>query len=304
MIVVDHVQFLVREDVAVPVHGDDLHGHRLPGLADVLIGPHADVELALMDDDRRPPGDLLTVDVGDRRFDGIELRHARIREVSLDLEGGLALRVRLSILLGDQFPERAIHRPGCARRVVVVVEVVVALPGVVEDVVRGQHRPVHVGVRHRAAEEETRVHRYGEGRALHGLGDGRGHIHLKLRLAILRDAERDAIVGDVGLRVGEVDIVVAQPGLVRQLELAGERAEPRERERVAIDLLALIVVDRDVDRAEIGEAEARIVLFPQHALEVDHLAGPVDGPVSIEIGREVLGIELRTDVEVPRVNTG
>ena len=49
-----------------------------------------------------------------------------------------------------------------------------------------------------------------------------------------------------------------------------------------VNLLALVIVDGDLDWPGVGQAEAGVVFGAQRALEVDHLAGAVDGPVGVE----------------------
>jgi len=50
---------------AIPVHRDQVDGVGLACQADVLLRADADVDLALVDDHRRPPGDELVALVGD-----------------------------------------------------------------------------------------------------------------------------------------------------------------------------------------------------------------------------------------------
>ncbi len=161
---------------------------------------------------------------------------------------------------------------------------------------------MHVGVGDRPTEEEAGVHGHWDGRALDGFRHRRGHLHLEIRFLVLGHAERN--VAELLVAARERQVVKAQAGLRGELELAGQGAEGVGRECVAVDLLALVVGNRDAQRIGHGQAKAGIVLFAQRALEIHHLAGPIDGPVGIHVGARVVRIKVAIQPEIPRINAG
>ncbi len=171
---------------------------------------------------------------------------------------------------------------------------------IIEVKIAAQHVPIKLGVRHRPAEVVGRRHGHLDGVAVEiGVPIGL-HRHLVLWLAILGHLEIGAGV-EILLGGRHLDVVAAQRGLGIQRYLIEERPHLVEDEPLVVEFLALGIGHGERDRVHgVGDGVAGVVIGPDDALEVDGLAGAVDGPVGVDEGAIIPPVEFGAEIKLPR----
>ena len=104
-------------------------------------------------------------------------------------------------------------------------------------------------------------------------------------------------------RVLKFDVVGAQRRFLAQHELIIQRAHVAQGHSLQVQLFALRVVDANLNCLDLmGQAVACIVVGAEDSLIVYGLAGPVDGPVGIDVALVTGPPELGLYAKIPGAN--
>ena len=240
---------------------------------------------------------LLVVDVGDCYLQRKALAGEVFGDVGLEAEGEASLRVGGTRSIGDQFAVETVIVFVSVAAKVIVGKVPPTLALVVEKVIGGEDGIAHLGVCDGATEVVGRLGGDVDLVALSVLDLVRLDRDLELGLAVLGDLETGV---KVFFPISSLDGIAAQAGLFVQREFAVQRAHVVEGQVLLKDLCALRVPNLDLDfGVPSRQGVVGIVVLAQDALEVDRLAGAVDGPICEKVGGEGFQIILHRQIEFP-----
>ena len=293
----DDGQLLPGRRVAGPVHGDDVDAVLLVHPPDVPFGAQADVVQPLVYHRFGAVAHLLIVDVGDCHLQRKALAGKVLGDVGFETKGEAPLLVGGARATGNQFAVETVIVLVSVAAKVIVGKVPPARALIVKKVVGGEDRVAHLGTGDGAAKVVSRLGSDVDLVTLDVLWPVCLDRHLELGLAVLGDLEAGA---KVFILVGGLNGVKAQRRLFVQHEFAVQRAHVTEGHVVLKDLGALRIPNLDLDFGiSRWQGIVGVVVLPQDALEVDRLAGAVDGPVGEKVGGERLQVILHRQVEFP-----